>query len=47
MKKELPEVQERLEQLQREWFIKTEDILHRAEHGPKWMSEVVRGRKGS
>ena len=39
MKTELAEVQERLEQLQREWFIKTEDILHRAEHGPKWMSE--------
>ena len=39
MKKELPEVRQRLEQLQREWFIKTEEILHRAEHGPKWLSE--------
>ena len=29
----------RLETLHREWFLKTEEILHRAQHGPTWMSE--------
>jgi len=30
--------QTRLEELHREWFKKSEDILHHAEHGPKWMT---------
>ena len=29
---------DRLDRLHREWFLKTEEILHRAQHGPIWMS---------
>ena len=31
--------QTRVEDLHREWFKKSEEILHRAEHGPKWLAE--------
>ncbi len=27
------------EKLSREWFLKTEEILHRANHGPLWMAD--------
>ena len=31
--------QTRVEELHREWFKKSEEILHRAEHGPTWLAE--------
>ncbi len=30
---------ERIENLNREWFLKCEDILHRAKNGPTWMRD--------
>jgi putative transposase len=29
----------RLEQLNRDWFLKTEEMLHRSNHGPVWMAD--------
>lgn len=37
--KELIEWRGRVKDLNRDWFIKTEDILHRAKHGPTWMAD--------
>lgn len=37
---ELTNWRTRAEALNREWFIKTEEILHRADHGPIWMSNA-------
>jgi len=36
---ELIDWRNKIEKLNREWFIKTEDILHRAQYGPVWLSE--------
>jgi hypothetical protein len=35
----------RLEMLHREWFKKSEEILDRAEQGPKWMSDPAVSQK--
>jgi len=35
----------RLEALHWEWFKKSEEILHRAEHGPKWMDDAAVAEK--
>jgi hypothetical protein len=43
--KQLLELRGHLEELQQEWFIKTEEILHRAQHGPMWMSDPSSQRK--
>lgn len=36
---ELKKQFERVEQYKREWFVKFEDILHRAQTGPMWMQD--------
>ena len=35
----LIELKEKIEMHNRDWFRKTEEILHRADHGPVWLSE--------
>jgi REP element-mobilizing transposase RayT len=41
----LIEQKERIEKHNRDWFIKTEAILHRADHGPVWLSEPAVAEK--
>lgn len=36
---ELMNWRRQVENLNREWFLKTEEILHRAHHGPVWLTE--------
>ena len=36
---ELTQWLERIESLNREWFLKSEEILHRAKNGPTWMRD--------
>jgi REP element-mobilizing transposase RayT len=42
---ELIEQREKIEKLNRDWFTKTEEILHRADHGPVWLSEPAVAEK--
>ena len=41
---QLPGWCKRLEQYHREWFVKTEEILHQAAHGPRWLGEAALAR---
>jgi putative transposase len=36
---QLTELRDKIETLNRDWFLKTEDILHLAEHGPVWLKQ--------
>jgi len=42
---ELQLLAERIETHQREWFLKSEEILHRATHGPTWLKDESVARK--